>query len=319
MKVVVTGGAGFIGSHLCDKLLQKGYEVTCIDNLSTGKKENVQHLANNHHFSFVEGDISNYDVCSNAVKGADYVLHQAALGSVPRSINNPLPTHQANSTGFLNILWAAKENNIKKVVYASSSSVYGDNKDLPKTESNVGTPLSPYAVTKKTNELYAKVFSELYALPIIGLRYFNVFGERQDPNGAYAAVIPKFISALLNNEPVSIHGDGEQMRDFTYVQNVVNANLLALESNNDNILGNVFNIACGERTTLNTLVQYLKDIITELKPSNQNIEVNYSDPRKGDIKQSFASIEKATSLLNYSPEIFLKEGLEKVINSLAKS
>ncbi len=315
MKIVVTGGAGFIGSHICDELLNLKHEVVCFDNLSTGKKENIEHHLKNPLFTFIEGDVSNYEQCLKNFKGANAILHQAALGSVPRSIENPLATHNANSTGFLNMLWAAHNSSIKRIVYASSSSVYGDNSDLPKTENNVGIPLSPYAVTKKTNELYANVFSDLYGLEIIGLRYFNVFGERQDPNGAYAAVIPKFVKSVKNNQSPTIHGDGEQMRDFTYVKNVVNANIKALTTTNKEALGTVYNIACGQQTTLNELFNIIKNNFSKVEPSISELKPTHTEPRQGDIKLSYASIDKAKRVLNYKPEMFIEEGLNKLIHS----
>jgi len=321
MKVLVTGGAGFIGSNLCEALLERGHEVICLDNFITGKRENIQEFLGNPKFRLIEGDIRNIDVCFEACKGVDVVLHQAAVGSVPRSIEDPLTTHQCNATGFVNMLWAAYKNGIKRFVYASSSSVYGDIQDLPKVEERIGKPLSPYAVSKYTNELYAHVFSNIYGMETIGLRYFNVFGKNQDPYGPYAAVIPRFFKALLNEESPVIYGDGETTRDFCYVENVVQANLLAMEVKNSEAINQVYNIAYGKQTSLNELFRMIKSVIVENLNSHgyrdkaeriSKIEPTYGPFRKGDIRHSLADITKARRLLGYYPKIDVKGGLELI-------
>ena len=318
MKVLVTGGAGFIGSNLCEALLERGHEVICLDNFITGKRENIQEFLGNPKFRLIEGDIRNIDVCFEACKGVDVVLHQAAVGSVPRSIEDPLTTHQCNATGFVNMLWAAYKNGIKRFVYASSSSVYGDIQDLPKVEERIGKPLSPYAVSKYTNELYAHVFSNIYGMETIGLRYFNVFGKNQDPYGPYAAVIPRFFKALLNEESPVIYGDGETTRDFCYVENVVQANLLAMEVKNSEAINQVYNIAYGKQTSLNELFRMIKNVIVEYLNSHgyrdkaeriSKIEPTYGPFRKGDIRHSLAEISKAKKFLGYEPKVDVKEGL----------
>jgi len=322
MKVLVTGGAGFIGSNLCEALLERGYEVVCLDNFITGKKENIEEFLRNPKFKLIEGDIRNIEVCLEACKGVDVVLHQAAVGSVPRSIEDPLTTHQCNATGFVNMLWAAYKNGIKRFVYASSSSVYGDIQDLPKVEERIGKPLSPYAVSKYTNELYANVFSNIYGMETIGLRYFNVFGKKQDPYGPYAAVIPKFFNALINEKSPVIYGDGETTRDFCHVDNVVQANILAMETDNPEALNKVYNIAYGKQTSLNELFRMIKDVIVEYLSSNgykdkakriSKIEPIYGPFRKGDIRHSLADISKARKFLGYEPKVDVEEGLRKVI------
>jgi UDP-N-acetylglucosamine 4-epimerase len=318
MKVLVTGGAGFIGSNLCEALLERGYDVICLDNFITGRRENIKEFLENSNFKLIEGDIRNIEVCLEASKGVDVVLHQAAVGSVPRSIEDPLTTHQCNATGFINMLWSAYKNGVKRFIYASSSSVYGDIQDLPKVEERIGKPLSPYAVSKYTNELYAYVFSNIYGMEIIGLRYFNVFGKRQDPNGPYAAAIPKFFKALLNEESPVIYGDGETTRDFCYVDNVVQANLLAIEVKNPEAVNQVYNIAYGKQTTLNELFKMIKEVIVEYLSSNGyedkaerilRIEPIYGPFRKGDIRHSLADITKARKLLGYEPKVDVKEGV----------
>jgi len=322
MKVLVTGGAGFIGSNLCEALLERGHEVICLDNFITGKRENIQEFLGNPKFRLIEGDIRNIDVCFEACKGVDVVLHQAAVGSVPRSIEDPLTTHQCNATGFVNMLWAAYKNGIKRFVYASSSSVYGDIQDLPKVEERIGKPLSPYAVSKYTNELYAHVFSNIYGMETIGLRYFNVFGKNQDPYGPYAAVIPRFFKALLNEESPVIYGDGETTRDFCYVENVVQANLLAMEVKNSEAINQVYNIAYGKQTSLNELFRMIKSVIVEYLNSHgyrdkaeriSKIEPTYGSFRKGDIRHSLADIAKARKFLSYEPKIDVREGLNRTI------
>jgi UDP-N-acetylglucosamine 4-epimerase len=318
MKVLITGGAGFIGSNLCEALLERGYKVICLDNFITGRRENIKEFLENSNFKLIEGDIRNIEVCLEASKGVDVVLHQAAVGSVPRSIEDPLTTHQCNATGFINMLWSAYKNGVKRFIYASSSSVYGDIQDLPKVEERIGKPLSPYAVSKYTNELYAYVFSNIYGMEIIGLRYFNVFGKRQDPNGPYAAAIPKFFKALLNEESPVIYGDGETTRDFCHVDNVVQANLLAMGVKDAKAFNQVYNIAYGKQTTLNELFKMIKEVIVEYLSSNGykdkaerilRIEPIYGPFRKGDIRHSLADITKARKLLGYEPKVDVKEGL----------
>jgi len=313
-KVLVTGGAGFIGTNLCEALLQLGNEVVCFDNFSTGHRHNVEAFLNDDKFSLFEGDIRNLDDCKEAVAGCEYVLHQAALGSVPRSIKNPIVSNEVNVSGFLNVLVAAKDEGVKRVVYAASSSTYGDSKTLPKVEDKIGRPLSPYAITKFVNELYADVFFKTYGLNSIGLRYFNVFGRRQDPNGAYAAVIPKFISQLMNHESPTINGDGEYSRDFTYIDNVIQMNLRALSTTNEDALNQVFNTAYGQRSTLNELVGELKLLLSKYDESISKISINYGGLRPGDIPHSLASIEKGRKMLGYDPEFSLKLGLAEAID-----
>ena len=311
--VLVTGGAGFIGSNLCAYLLQNNVKVTCLDNLITGKLENIEELMSNANFKFINGDITNLNDCTNACKEIDIILHQAALGSVPRSIENPINTNNINISGFLNILWAAKATNIKRVVYAASSSTYGDSKKLPKVEDEIGLPLSPYAVTKYVNELYAGVFSSLYDLELIGLRYFNVFGRKQDPNGAYAAAIPKFIKAFVNHESPIIHGDGSQSRDFTYIDNVIQANVLAATTTNSNAINQVYNVACGEQSILLELLKHIQNLLTQFDERIGQVKISFGPERIGDIKHSLASIEKAKNQLNYSPSHNVNEGIEAAI------
>jgi len=312
-RVLVTGGAGFIGSNLCEDLLRHNNHVVCLDNLATGNKENVTPFLSSGHFTFVEGDICDLDTCKKAVDGADYVLHQAALGSVPRSLNNPIATNEANISGFLNMLVAARDAKVKRFIYAASSSTYGDSKELPKVEENIGKPLSPYAVTKYVNELYAHVFGLNYGMEIIGLRYFNVYGRRQSPNGAYAAVIPKFVQLFMNHESPVINGDGTNSRDFTYIDNVIQMNHLAATTDNKEAIGEVFNTAVGERSTLNELVENLKDLLSEFDPAIQNIAPTHGPERPGDIPHSLASVEKAKRLLGYNPSHNLQSGLEEAI------
>ena len=313
MKILITGGAGFIGSNLCDTFIERGDYVVCLDNFSTGKKENIEHYLSNKNFTLIEGDIRDMETCKNAVADVDYVLHEAALGSVPRSIKDPATTNDVNITGFLNMLVASRDAGIKRFVYAASSSTYGDSKSLPKVEEVIGKPLSPYAITKYVNELYADIFSKTYGMECIGLRYFNVFGRRQDPNGAYAAVIPLFIKKLINHEAPLINGDGEYSRDFTYVKNVIQMNLLALSTTNKDAVNQVYNTAFGERTTLNLLVTYLKKYLGEYDPEILNIKEVHGQNRQGDIPHSLASIYKAKKLLGYNPEYNMKEGLKEAI------
>ena len=314
--ILVTGGPGFIGSNLCDKLLNEGYKVICLDNLITGSRDNIEPFISNPNFTFINGDICNYKDCEIAVRDADCILHQAALGSVPRSIQKPILTTNINVLGFVNILFAAKEAKIKRFIYAASSSTYGDHPDLPKVEDKIGNPLSPYAITKYTNELYAENFSKIYDMELIGLRYFNVFGKNQSPNGAYAAVIPKFIIRLINHESPTINGDGSFSRDFTYIDNVVQANLLAIEVdskkifNRDKYLSHeIFNIAFGESTTLNELVIMLKNNLANFDENILKIKSIYGPEKKGDVPHSLASIDKAKNILGYNPKFSVKEGL----------
>lgn len=313
-RVLVTGGAGFIGSNLCEDLLNKGNKVTCLDNLATGYKENIEDLLSNPDFTFIEGDIRDIEVCQKACSNVDYVLHQAALGSVPRSINDPLNTNSVNITGFLNILVASRDNKIKRFVYAASSSTYGDSKVMPKVEDEIGMPLSPYAVTKYVNELYAHVFRLNYGMEVIGLRYFNVFGRRQTPDGAYAAVIPKFIQSLIRHEAPVINGDGSFSRDFTYVDNIILMNHLAATTDNTEALGEVFNTAAGQRTDLNTLVLKMKELLSSYDPAIASIEPTYGAERKGDVPHSMASIDKARKMLGYEPSHSFEDGLKEAID-----
>jgi UDP-N-acetylglucosamine 4-epimerase len=312
-KILVTGGAGFIGSNLCEALLELNNSIVCLDNFATGKVENIQHLLANRNFKLIVGDIRNPADCRKAVEGIDYVLHEAALGSVPRSIKDPATSNEVNISGFLNILIAARDVKVKRLIYAASSSTYGDSQLLPKVEDIIGKPLSPYAITKYVNELYADVFSKTYGMKCIGLRYFNVFGKRQDPNSAYAAVIPLFIIKLINHESLVINGDGEYSRDFTYIKNVIQMNLLALSTENPSALNTVYNTAYGERTTLNQLVNYLKKYLSEYDPAIADVEVIYGPNRQGDIPHSLASIEKAKELLNYRPQYSMKQGLKEIV------
>lgn len=312
-QIVVTGGAGFIGSNLCEKLLELGFQVLCLDNFSTGKHTNIAPFISHKNFTLLEGDIRQFKDCQQAVAGADYVLHQAALGSVPRSIEDPLTTNEVNISGFLNMLKASQEAGVKRFVYAASSSTYGDSSSLPKREEKIGKPLSPYAVTKYVNELYAEVFAHMYPMEIIGLRYFNVFGKNQDPDGAYAAVIPKFVKQFIQHQSPVINGDGSYSRDFTYIDNVVHINLLALETTQPQAINQVYNAACGQQTTLNQLAQYLQDLLAEYDPKIKDIPLVYGPPRKGDIPHSLASIEKAQKQLGYQPTHSVAEGLQKAV------
>jgi UDP-N-acetylglucosamine/UDP-N-acetylgalactosamine 4-epimerase len=312
-KILITGGAGFIGSNLCEYFVNKNYQVVCLDNFSTGFHHNIEQLKSNQNFKLIEGDIRNLEDCKTAVSGVDYVLHQAALGSVPRSIADPITTNAVNITGFLNMLMAAKEAGVKRFIYAASSSTYGDSEALPKVEDVIGKPLSPYAITKYTNELYAEIFSKTYGLETIGLRYFNVFGRKQDPNGAYAAVIPKFISQFIKLESPIINGDGNFSRDFTYIDNIIQINELALLVENPLAINTVYNAAFGERTTLNELVKYIKKSLSNFDEKINQVEVIYGESRSGDIPHSHASIEKAKKGLHYNPKFSLQEGLNDAI------
>jgi UDP-N-acetylglucosamine 4-epimerase len=312
-KILITGGAGFIGSSLCDHFTAQGYPVICFDNLATGRKTNIEHLLDNPLFTFLEGDIRNIEYCKKAVSGVQYVLHQAALGSVPRSVNDPITTNDVNVGGFINMLVASRDAGVKRFVYAASSSTYGDSKGLPKVEDVIGKPLSPYAVTKYVNELYADVFGKVYGLQTIGLRYFNVFGRRQAPDGAYAAVIPKFVSQLMAQQSPKVNGDGNFSRDFTYIDNVVQANELALFTQNPEAVNTVYNVAYGERTTLNQLLSGLKKYLAEFDPAIANVQTEYGPERTGDVPHSLASIDKAVALLGYSPKFAMDEGLKAAV------
>lgn len=308
-RILVTGGAGFIGSNITDFLLSKGYRVRVFDNLATGYKDNIKHHLSNPDFEFMYGDITNLDSLRKACVDVDAICHQAALGSVPRSIVDPLSSHNTNVNGFLNLLLAAKENGVRRIVYASSSAVYGDEPNLPKVETRIGKPLSPYAITKYIDEMYGKIFSELYEMECIGLRYFNVFGPRQDPNGAYAAVIPKFIDSLKKGVAPVINGDGTYSRDFTYIENVVQANFLALTTDNTDCYGQAINIGAGGRVTIGEMYDMIREVM------EVNINVVHGDKRKGDIPHSNANIDRAKELLGYQPEVQFKEGIAKLLQS----
>ena len=313
-KILVTGGAGFIGSNLTEALLKLNNEVICLDNFATGKKENITPFLTNPNYTLIEGDIRKLSDCQLAVKGVDYVLHQAALGSVPRSIKDPITSNEVNVSGFLNMLTASRDSGVKRFIYAASSSTYGDSEALPKVEDKIGKPLSPYAITKYVNELYADVFSKTYGLETIGLRYFNVFGRKQDPNGAYAAVIPKFVSQFMAGESPVINGNGEFSRDFTYIDNVIQANLLSITTKNKKAINTVYNIAFGERNTLKDLVDLLKKQLTEFDSKIKDIQVIYGPNRVGDIPHSLASVDKAKNLLGYNPKFSLEKGLKEAVN-----
>jgi UDP-N-acetylglucosamine 4-epimerase len=312
-NILVTGGAGFIGSNLCEALLQDGHRVTCLDNFATGHIENIIPLFGQFPdtFRLIVGDIRNPEDCRKAVEGADYVLHEAALGSVPRSIKDPATTNAVNIGGFLNMLIAARDAGVKRFIFAASSSTYGDSTALPKVEDHIGRPLSPYAITKYVDELYADVFARTYGIEYIGLRYFNVFGRRQDPNGAYAAVIPLFVKQFMAHETPTINGDGEYSRDFTYIDNVILMNRLAIETTNPQALNQIYNTAFGERTTLNQLTDYLREFLASYDPAIANIVPVHGPNRLGDIPHSLASIDKARTLLGYDPQYSMRDGLKE--------
>ncbi len=312
-SILVTGGAGFIGSNLCEHLLAFNNKVVCLDNFATGRTQNIQHLLSHPNFTLIVGDIRNLSDCHKAVTGVDYILHEAALGSVPRSINDPITSNEVNVSGFLNMLVAARDAKVKKFIYAASSSTYGDSEALPKVEDKIGKPLSPYAITKYVNELYADIFQRTYGLNCIGLRYFNVFGRKQDPNGAYAAVIPKFVMQLMKYESPIINGDGNYSRDFTYIDNVIQMNVLAMLTENPNAMNTVYNTAFGDRTTLNDLMASLKKYLSQHDEKIASVEVIYGPNRAGDIPHSLASIEKAKSLLGYQPKYSMQQGLEQAV------
>jgi UDP-N-acetylglucosamine/UDP-N-acetylgalactosamine 4-epimerase len=312
-KILVTGGAGFIGSNLCEQLVKLGADVVCLDNLATGKIENLDTIIEKSNFKFIEGDIRDLEVCHQATRGVDFVLHQAALGSVPRSLKDPITSNEVNVSGFLNMLVAARDANVKRFVYAASSSTYGDSENLPKVEHVIGKPLSPYAITKYVNELYADIFNKSYGLDTIGLRYFNVFGRKQDPNGAYAAVIPKFVMQFMAYESPVINGDGTYSRDFTYIDNVVQMNLLALTTENEDALNQVYNTAVGDRTNLVELTQLLKKYLSNFDSKIAEVKVKHGPNRPGDIPHSLASVDKAKNLLSYSPTHKIENGLEEAV------
>jgi UDP-N-acetylglucosamine 4-epimerase len=312
-RVLVTGGAGFIGSNLIESLLLFKNRVICLDNFSTGKKENLETFKDNPDFKLIEGDIRNYDDCLKAVENTDIVFHQAAIGSVPRSIKDPVTSTDVNIGGFVKMLFAAKESGVKRFIYAASSSTYGDHQDLPKVEDKIGSPLSPYAITKYVDELFAANFAKIYGIDVIGLRYFNVFGRRQDPDGAYAAVIPKFMKTLMKHEAPVINGDGSVSRDFTYIDNVIQANHLAAVVEDKAPLNQVYNIAFGERTSLNQLYFMIRKLAGEFDRSILTIEPVFGPARDGDIPHSLASIEKAERLLFYSPKFNVEEGLKEAV------
>lgn len=328
MKVLITGGAGFIGSNLCEYFVNKGHDVVCLDNLSTGFMHNIEFLLDKTNFCFIKGDIRDLDTCRKAVKGCEVVLHEAALGSVPRSINDPITTNSTNINGFLNILVAARDEDVRRFVYAASSSTYGDSKELPKIEHNIGRPMSPYAITKFVNEMYANLFTSLYGIQTIGLRYFNVFGRRQDPNSAYAAVIPLWVKALINHDSPIINGDGSYSRDFTYIDNVIQANYLAATISYDDIVERtslynmdlpqnspadfVFNVAYGGNTALNDLFFCLRDTLAQYDPIIASIKPKYRENRVGDIPHSQASILKAQRILGYNPKYSALQGFKQV-------
>jgi UDP-N-acetylglucosamine 4-epimerase len=311
--ILITGGAGFIGSNLCEHFLRKGYRVTCLDNFATGHRHNLAGFIGNPDFTLIEGDIRNLEDCSRSVQNVDYALHQAALGSVPRSINDPATSNDVNISGFLNMLIASRDAGVKRFIYAASSSTYGDSEALPKVEDHIGKPLSPYAITKYVNELYAQIFSRTYGIETIGLRYFNVFGRRQDPNGAYAAVIPKFVMQLMKHESPVINGDGNYSRDFTYIDNVILMNELAITTANPAAVNTVYNTAFGDRTTLNDMVSSLKEFLSEYDPAIGSVEIVHGPNRPGDIPHSLASIDKAKQLLAYDPQYSFRDGLRQAV------
>lgn len=316
IKVLVTGGAGFIGSNLCEHLLKSGYNVRCLDNFSTGHMHNLIPLINEYPESFElhVGDIRNLEDCRKAVEGAEYVMHEAALGSVPRSINDPITTNDVNIGGFLNMLVASRDAGVRRFIFAASSSTYGDSQSLPKVEDVIGKPLSPYAITKYVDELYADIFARTYGTEYIGLRYFNVFGRRQDPHGAYAAVIPLFVKRFMNHESPNINGDGDYSRDFTYIDNVIQMNMLAMTTTNPDSVNQIYNTAFGERTTLNQLVDYLREFLGAKDARILGIEATHGPNRAGDIPHSLASIDKAKRLMGYAPQYSMRDGLRAAVD-----
>jgi len=312
-KILITGGAGFIGSNLCDYFLSKGYEVVCLDNFATGHKKNIEKHFSNPNFTLIEGDIRDYETCINATENVDYILHQAALVSVPRSINDPKTSNKINVSWFTNMLYAAKESGVKRFVYAASSSTYGDSESLPKVEEKIGKPLSPYAITKYVNELYAEIFGKTYGIETIGLRYFNVFGRKQDPNGEYADVILKFVMQFMKYESPIINGDGNFSRDFTYIDNVIQMNELAMLTQNPEAINTVFNTAFGDRTTLIQLIGILQSELSNYDAKIADVEIIYGPNRAGDIPHSLASIEKGKKILSYNPQFSLQDGLKEAV------
>ncbi|WBX74778.1 SDR family oxidoreductase [Tenacibaculum pacificus] len=313
-NILITGGAGFIGSNLVAYFLEKKYKVTVLDNFSTGYHHNIEPFFNNPDFNLIEGDIRDLETCKKACENKDYVLHQAALGSVPRSIEDPVTTNDVNTSGFLNMLVAARDASVKRFVYAASSSTYGDSESLPKVEDVIGKPLSPYAITKYVNELYADVFGKMYGLECIGLRYFNVFGRKQNPNGAYAAVIPKFVIQLMNYESPIINGDGTYSRDFTYIDNVIQMNERAMLADSEVAINTVYNTAVGDRTTIKEMVNLLKEYLSEYDAKIGDVEITHGPNRLGDIPHSLASIEKAKKNLGYKPTHEFAKGLKEAVS-----
>ncbi|WP_018675805.1 SDR family oxidoreductase [Riemerella columbina] len=313
-NILITGGAGFIGSNLTEYFLDKGYKVTVLDNFATGHRHNIEYFFDNDNFKLIEGDIRDLETCRKACEGQDYVLHQAALGSVPRSIEDPITSNDVNVSGFLNMLVAARDAKIKRFVYAASSSTYGDSKSLPKEEDVIGKPLSPYAITKYVNELYADVFSKTYGLECIGLRYFNVFGRKQDPKGAYAAVIPKFVIQLMNYQSPTINGDGTYSRDFTYIDNVIQMNEKAMLTENPEAINTVYNTAVGDRTTIKDMANLLKKYLAAYDEKIADVEILHGPNRMGDIPHSLASIDKAKKNLGYEPTHIFSEGLKEAVD-----
>lgn len=312
-RVLVTGGAGFIGANLIERLLAQNNQVVCLDNFSTGKRENIAPFLSHPQFTLLEGDIRSLDDCRKAVQGVRYVLHQAALGSVPRSIHDPITTNEVNISGFLNMLVAARDAQVHRMVYAASSSTYGDHPGLPKVEDRIGNPLSPYAVTKYVNELYADVFAKTYGMQLIGLRYFNVFGPKQDPHSTYAAVIPKFVAQMLRHESPVINGDGTHSRDFTYIDNVLQINQLAALTENPEAIGQVYNVACGDNNNLLQLFELLREYLSAYDPEVAALQPEHGPERRGDVRHSLASIDKARVLLGYEPTHHFREGLQETV------
>lgn len=312
-SILVTGGAGFIGSNLCEMLLTLNAKVTCLDNFATGHRKNITPFLENPNFSLIEGDIRDLDTCHKACENQDFILHQAALGSVPRSIADPITSNDVNVGGFLNMLIAARDAGAKRFVYAASSSTYGDSEALPKVEENIGKPLSPYAITKYVNELYADVFKRTYDLDSIGLRYFNVFGRKQDPQGAYAAVIPKFVMQFMKHESPVINGDGTYSRDFTYIDNVIQMNLLAITTENKAALNEVYNTAVGDRTTIKDMAEKVRNYLSAYDDKIAAVSIKYGPNRQGDVPHSLASIKKAQDNMDYQPTHEFSEGLKEAV------
>ena len=312
-NVLITGGAGFIGSNLCEYLLKCEANVTCLDNFATGHSHNIEEFVSKSNFKLIEGDIRDLNICQEACKEQEFVLHQAALGSVPRSLKYPITSNEVNVNGFLNMLVASRDQKVKRFIFAASSSTYGDSEKLPKVEDEIGKPMSPYAITKYVNELYADIFHRAYGLNYIGLRYFNVFGKRQDPNSSYAAVIPLFIKQFINHESPVINGDGSFSRDFTYIDNVIQMNILCMITENNKAMNQIYNTACGERTTLLALIKYLKNELSKHDPFIKNIIIKHGPNREGDVPHSLASIEKAVKNLSYNPKFSIEKGLKDTI------